>query len=110
MGILPRYRNEGYLFVPDVAHRQLHILRYEVAIISGASEPYRNLKTSTMKVLPFVAPVVTPSAIKLQLVEEYSELPNPATWNFHTELDFPFRETILPIAKRKFLRAGFGSA
>jgi hypothetical protein len=38
------------------------------------------------------------------LIAEHRELPNPATYLCQTELDFPFQETILPVAKRKLLR------
>ena len=40
----------------------------------------------------------------LELIEANRDLPNPATYLFETDLDFPFNETILPVAKRKFLR------
>jgi exonuclease V gamma subunit len=46
----------------------------------------------------------SPQAIKLDLVEERRDLPNPATYFFETQLDFPFEETMLPVAKRKLMR------
>ena len=45
-----------------------------------------------------------PEALKIDLIKEFPELPNPATYSFNIEVDFPFNETILPIAKRKLIR------
>ena len=42
--------------------------------------------------------------IKLGLVKEYEELPNPATFKMECDIDFPFEETILPIAKRRLVK------
>ena len=46
----------------------------------------------------------TPEDLKLTLMEHHKEMPNPATFLMDTDLDFPFDETILPVAKRKLMR------
>ncbi|MCU0424874.1 MAG: hypothetical protein MUF71_04530 [Candidatus Kapabacteria bacterium] len=104
VGILPSYLEEGYIFVPDNATSLLHVLKYEISIFTGANEKYRSLKTSVVKTLrqsPIVKPI---QSMKLDLVREFPELPNPATYSFETDLEFPFQETILPVAKRRLLR------
>lgn len=44
-----------------------------------------------------------PEKIKEELIKERNDLQNPATFFLDTELDFPFTETIMPVAKRKMI-------
>jgi benzoyl-CoA reductase/2-hydroxyglutaryl-CoA dehydratase subunit BcrC/BadD/HgdB len=103
VGILPMYREEGYWFVPDSSAHQLHVLRYEVSLFTSANERYRSLKTRHLESMEQGAITNSPEAIKLMLVEKYHDLPNPATYLCETDLDFPYSETILPVAKRKLM-------
>lgn len=104
VGILPSYLEEGYLFIPDNASSMLHLIKYEVSIFTGAGERYRSLKTSVVKSLHQSSIMQPVQSIKLSLMQEFPELPNPATYSFETDLEFPFYETILPVAKRRLLR------
>jgi hypothetical protein len=107
VGILPSYAEEGYLLIPEPQRRLLHVLRYEVSIFTGSDEQYRNLKTISLQSIPLGLIEQSPLAIKRGLIERHHDLPNPATYLFRTELDFPYSETILPVAKRKFMRRLF---
>jgi hypothetical protein len=62
------------------------------------------MKTAFLKALEQGMAYLSPNAIKLDLISENKELPNPATYAFNTDLHFPFRETIFPVTKRKLLR------
>ncbi|MES2766227.1 MAG: hypothetical protein V4642_10180 [Bacteroidota bacterium] len=105
VGILPMYRNEGYVFVPDNKNLMLHIMRYEMSLYSAGRDQYRTLKTHTAQSVPQGIIVKTPEALKQELMAEFAEMPNPATFVCETDLDFPFKETIWPVAKRKLLAA-----
>lgn len=107
VGIVPSYVQEGYLLVSDHENRQLHILQYNFSIFSGATERYRSLRTTFVRSVADSVQV-TPRGLKLSLMEERRELPNPATYFFDTDLDFPFEPTMLPVAKRKLMRYLFG--
>lgn len=107
VGIVPSYTEEGYLMIPEPTRRLLHVLRYEVSIFTGSDQRYRNLKTISIQSIPLGLIEQSPASIKKQLIEQHRDLPNPATYLFHTELDFPYVETILPVAKRKFMRRLF---
>lgn len=104
VGIVPSYVQEGYLFVPDYDRRALHVLQYSFSIFTGADERFRSLKTTHVKTVPQHALHASPRSIKLSLMEERRELPNPATYAFVSEVEFPFEATLLPIAKRKLMR------
>lgn len=104
IGIVPEYRDEGYLFVPDHLRNELIVLRYRLSIITSEREQYRALRTMTHKVLPDGPVRRPPRRLKLELIRENDELPNPATYQCDVEVAFPFEETVLPIAKRKLMR------
>lgn len=103
VGLLPSYVDEGYLLVPDRKNALLHVVRYEVSIFSGPDQKYRNLKTRTIKSYPVNGMHSTPWHVKQLLMAEQQDLPNPATYSFESEIDFPYEQTLLPIAKRKLL-------
>lgn len=104
VGIEPSYTESGYLFVPDNGDQKLHIFMYELSIITGANDRYRSLKTVYLKSIDESGLKYPVNSIKLELIRENSEFPNPATYNLDTDLDFPFEDTIFPISKRKFIR------
>jgi len=103
VGILPEYKDEGYLFVPDNQKKSLNLFRFEVSIFQSTHDQYRALKTQFLKYLNQDRIKLSPGSVKLDLIREESELPNPATYAFNTELDFPFETTIFPVAKRRLM-------
>lgn len=107
VGILPMYREEGYYFVPEHQSSLLHLLKYETSLYTSGNERFRTLKTNVLSSLPQSSVQEPPESIKLRLMREHRDLPNPATFVCETYLDFPFSETILPIAKRKLMARVF---
>ena len=104
VGIMPIYRDEGYAFIPDIPGGLVHVLRYQLSVFSDESENYRALKTEEIETREIIMAYAAPESIKLELIEGYSDLPNPATFMVDTELDFPFEQTILPVAKRALMK------
>lgn len=104
VGIVPSFVEEGYLLVPDFRSRELHILRYDLSIFTQAEERFRTLRTTHVKSVPVGDVIPSPQSIKLDILGHDRSLPNPATYFFDTELDFPFEQTMLPVAKRKLMR------
>jgi hypothetical protein len=104
VGILPSYIEEGYLITPDPQRQQQHILQYQISVFTRADERYRSLKTTLIKSIPQRGIYPSPQSIKLDLLAENRNLPNPATYFFATDLDFPFEATVLPVAKRKLMQ------
>lgn len=104
VGILPNYRDEGYFFLPDNQEMKINLFRFEISIFKSAEDQYRSLKTKFLKAVRQGRAHLSPGSIKLDLIREQKELPNPATYAFDTRLDFPFNQTILPVAKRKLMQ------
>ncbi len=107
VGILPVYLEEGYWFVPDKKLSLLHLLRYEVSLFSSTTERYRALKTRVLESIEESHLHRSPESYKHGLMERYTDLPNPATFLSETDIDFPFQETMLPVAKRKLMARVF---
>ncbi len=110
VGVVPTYQEEGYLLIPNSLQETLHVVKYELSVYTSLSENYRSLKTRVVREIPFGAVAPPPATIKMQLVEENSDLPNPATFLAVTDIEFPFAGTVLPIAKRKLMERLSSSA
>ncbi len=104
VGIMPSYVQEGYLMVPHREEGALHVLRYTLSLIEGEDETHRALKTVHCKTVSEEKVDVNPSTIKLELIEERRDLPNPATYFSNIDLHVPYQETLLPVVKRRLVR------
>ncbi|MCX6141525.1 MAG: hypothetical protein NTX15_12020 [Candidatus Kapabacteria bacterium] len=104
VGIMPLYRDEGYVILPDHHANLVHVLKYELSLFSAETEQYRAMKTIEVETHVPASMFETPEDLKLSLMQKHQEMPNPATFLMDTDLDFPFDMTILPVAKRKLMR------
>jgi hypothetical protein len=104
VGIVPSYVQEGYLMVPERGEDRIHVLRYELSIIQEEGEQHRALRTVHCKTVSEDGLDVHPSNIKLDLLKERRDLPNPATYFSNTDLNVPYKETLLPVVKRRLIR------
>lgn len=103
IGILPIYTSEGFLLFSKEKKSEIHAYRYHSNLIHVAGEKFRSIRLWLVGV--FQKSIVnTLEKIKLQLIKEVKELPNPATWRVHSTIDFPLEETLLPISKRLLLQ------
>lgn len=111
VGILPEYRQEGYMIIPDNRRDHLNVFRFEMGLLPGGGERFRALKTRFLEARKIRAGAVpTMSAIKLDLIRRERDLPNPATYFADTRLDFSFHQTILPVARRLLMAQIHGAA
>lgn len=104
VGIVPSYLQEGYLMVPERETDELHVLRYQLSIIQEEGEKHRALRTVLCKTVEQGGVDVHPSDVKLDLLEERRDLPTPATYFSNTAVDVPYKETLLPVVKRRLIR------
>ncbi|GIV53625.1 MAG: hypothetical protein KatS3mg039_0143 [Candidatus Kapaibacterium sp.] len=104
VGLLPMYTSEGYVLIPEHRTYTVHVLRYTASQLVEHGDRYRALRTSEVLRLQCRGIWSAPETIKRQLIAQYPDLPNPATFTCETELDFPYTETILPVAKRKLMQ------
>lgn len=105
VGIMPIYKNEGYFFIQDIKHDLMKIYRFEMSLFSTEENPLRTLKSKLVDLISLQAPETQSTfELKHSLVKKFKDLPNPSCYYFETSIDFPFAETVLPVAKRKLVR------
>ncbi|HYG03593.1 MAG TPA: hypothetical protein VD927_14190 [Chryseosolibacter sp.] len=103
VGVTPLYANEGYLFVTQPPENQTNVYRYQVSIYEDSQEQLRSLNTQFVENIE-KSPFYTYENIKLDLIRRYKDLPNPAAFLVLSKMKFPFNETLMPVAKRLFVK------
>lgn len=103
VGVTPLYAKEGYLFVTQPPEKQTNVYRYQVSIFEDSQEQLRSLNTQFIESVER-QPFYTYENIKLDLIKKYKDLPNPAAYLVISKMKFPFAETLMPVAKRLFVK------
>lgn len=103
VGVLPLYTKEGYFILTDTENTTAHVYRYDLSSIEKPEESYRTITSKFLKTVE-KSKYETVDHLKMELINDYEDLPNPAIYRFHTELDVPHEETFLPISKRLLLK------
>ncbi|MGB1204328.1 MAG: hypothetical protein ACPG5B_01710 [Chitinophagales bacterium] len=103
VGIMPLMADEGYLLLKNGETSDTQVFDYKITIFANANENYRAIRTKfiTSYIRKFTN---TYENIKLDLMRQHKDLPNPATFVIMSAFQFPLQETLLPIAKRSFVR------
>jgi hypothetical protein len=103
VGLLPIETHEGYFFLSEGTYRSTRIYQYRLSIFEKHDEKYRSIKTEWIGEYDRNM-VNTYEGMKIQLIRNRKDLPNPAVYSIETDLNFPVDETLLPIAKRTLVR------
>jgi len=103
VGLTSLYANEGYLFVSQPPQKDTDVYRYQVSIFGNPDEPMRSLNTQFLKTT-HRSFTNSYENIKLQLLREFSELPNPSVYLVTSKLKFPYTQTLMPVAKRLLIK------
>ena len=103
IGILPLYKNEGYVLLRYGNVAETRAYTYTVTLCEEQDARYKGLKLHYIQSWPRSI-AHTYEHIKRELVRYNSALTNPAFFCLETPLALPLDETILPVAKRAFVR------
>lgn len=103
IGVTPLYAKEGYLFVSQPPEKETSVYRYQISIFEGSQEQLRSLNTEFVDRVE-KKPLYTYERMKLDLLNRFKDLPNPATYLIFSKMKFPFLETLMPVAKRLFVK------
>lgn len=103
VGLTSLYANEGYLFISQPPQKDTDVYRYQITIFDHSNESSRGLH---MQYLRTTRRSISNSYenIKLQLMREFSELPNPSVYLILSKLRFPYSQTLVPVAKRLLIK------
>lgn len=103
VGIVPLELHEGYFFLRDGKYEDTKVYQYRLSMFEKHDEKYRSIKTEFISCWQRNY-VNTCESIKAELIRNRSFMPNPAVYSIETDLNFPIEETLLPIAKRTFVK------
>ena len=103
VGLIPLDINEGYLLISDGRFNTTVAYEYHLTIFEKHDEKYRGLRTNFIH--QWIRSVSNSAEnIKAELIRNRRQLPNPAVYSIETALAYPMEETLLPIAKRTFVK------
>lgn len=103
VGLIPLDNNEGYLLICDGRFNTTVAYQYHLTIYEKHDEKYRGIRTDFINQWNRSASNSREN-IKAELIRERREFPNPAVYSVETVLAYPMEETLLPIAKRSFVK------
>ncbi|MFZ5973047.1 MAG: hypothetical protein ACOYXA_15780 [Bacteroidota bacterium] len=103
IGLTSLYAREGYLFIAQPPQKETDVYRYQVTFFEQSQETMRGIHTHFVKT---TARTLTNSYenIKLQLIREFAELPNPSVYLVASKVRFPYVPTLMPVAKRLLIK------
>lgn len=102
IGLLPLFKNDGYVFVHLSSSRETHVYQYNISLFYDGPEKLRGVHTHYLTTYQ-LGIATTYENIKMELIKNNSYMPNPATYLIESEVFAPLEDTVLPIAKRKLL-------
>jgi hypothetical protein len=103
VGVTPLYAKEGYLFVTQPPERETQVYRYQLSIFGESQDQLRSLNTEFIDTVS-KSTLTTYESIKLDLIRKFKDMPNPAAYLIVSKLKFPFTQTLMPVAKRLFVK------
>lgn len=103
VGLTSLYAKEGYLFIAQPPEKETNVYRYQVTIFEQSSELMRGIHTQHLLTAPRTIGN-TYEHLKLTLIRQYTELPNPSVYLVLSKLKFPYDKTLMPIARRLLVK------
>jgi hypothetical protein len=103
VGLTSLYANEGYLFISQPPEKETDVYRYQITIFDQQHEAWRGIHMKYVRTTRRTL-ADTYESIKLGLIREFAELPNPAAYLIMSKLRFPYGPTLVPIAKRLLIK------
>jgi hypothetical protein len=103
VGIMPLYKNEGYMLLRYGTYTEIRAYFYTVTLFEHKDARYKGVKIDYIdKWEKTIAN--TYEHIKQDIIKMIRTHPNPAVFSIESPLSVPLQETLLPIAKRALIR------
>jgi len=103
VGIVPLYKNEGYLLLQYSQYAEIRAYNYTITLFEHKDAKYKGIRVQYMDSWN-KSIVNTYSQIKRDIIRLNRTLPNPAVYSVEFPMNVPLDETLLPIAKRVLVR------
>jgi hypothetical protein len=99
VGIMPIYKDEGYVLLQHGAHDEVLAYAYAITLFEEQDARYKGIRMEYIDT--FNKSIVnTYEQMKLDIIRSIRTLPNPAVFCVVSPLAVPLNETLLPITKR----------
>ncbi|MCC5919862.1 MAG: hypothetical protein LAT68_07255 [Cyclobacteriaceae bacterium] len=103
IGISTLYKDEGYMMLHAESSSFVNIYQYRVSVFHQSEDSYRAIHCQFIQRVKLIIGR-TFEKIKLDLIKNFSSLPNPYTVLVSSKFELPEQTTLLPIAKRSLIR------
>lgn len=103
VGLRPLYDEQGYMLLKLDYPKETRVYNYQISVFQNSGEQFRGIHLNYFKTFSGSF-IHTPEAVKMELIKENKEFPNPATFVVNSEINIPYTETYLPIARRLLLQ------
>ena len=98
------FRGKGYFSLEDIKKQVLNIYQYDMNWGWEDSEPIHTLNISNVRSIPLSFIDKDVEELMQEFVNYSQPLYKPMVYMFSTDLDFPYEETIYPVAEEKILK------
>lgn len=98
------YNGKGYFTLPNNKNRLLNIYLYEIMLDWSEENLYQRMASNLVRSIPFDLIDNSVEEIVIDFINNSQSLYEPVVYIFETNLDFPYEETMFPIAEEKLLK------
>jgi len=98
------YNGKGYFTLPNNQNQFLNIYLYEIILDWSEDNLYQRMSSNLVRSIPFYLIEKSVEEIVIDFINSSKTLYEPVVYVFETDLDFPFKETMFPIAEEKLLK------
>ena len=102
VGITPLRKEEGYLIINTNNHEEAYVYQYGFSVLKDLQDRVRQLHMEYVSTYTYTINN-TFEKIKHDLISTRKDLPNPAVYVIKNNIEIPYNETLLPVAKRFFV-------
>jgi len=99
------YNGKGYFTLPNNKDQILNIYLYEILLDWSEENLYQRMSSNLVKSIPFNLIDDSIEEIVIDFITNSQTLYEPVVYIFKTDLDFPYTETMFPIAEEKLLKS-----
>lgn len=98
------YNGKGYFTLPNNKNQFLNIYLYEIMLDWSEDNLYQRMSSNLVRSIPYYLIEKSIEEIVIDFINSSKTLYEPVVYVFQTDLDFPFKETMFPIAEEKLLK------
>ena len=98
------YHGKGYFSIPDNKNKMLNIYLYEIIWDWTQENLYQRISSNLVRSVPYNSFDNSVEEFMLNFVSYSKDMHEPVAFLIQSDLDFPFKETMFPIAEEKLLK------